>query len=256
MARSFGACLRQVRSVSIQMSRRVHELAVLLATSPGTVVTSAQRTVAQRTGAVGVLLIVTGVLLVSALEAYSTPFWHDEMYTAILSQLPDSQALSRALSDGVDGNPPLFYYLTRFSRVLIPDDHLAYRTPSIAGFLLVLVCIYAIVSTRVDRLSALAASSLLLALPVASYAYEARPYTPMVACVCCAVLAWQRVGHGHRNEWALRNRPRRRLVFPLLRGARMAGFHSRRVCAVVRAQDMSTPCLGGALSGRPSACAL
>ena len=49
MARSFGACLRQVRSVSIQMSRRVHELAVLLATSPGTVVTSAQRTVAQRT---------------------------------------------------------------------------------------------------------------------------------------------------------------------------------------------------------------
>ena len=203
MARSFGACLRQVRSVSIQMSRRVHELAVFLATSPGTVVTSALRTVAQRTGAVGVLLIVTDVLLVSALEAYSTPFWHDEMYTAILSQLPDSQALSRALSDGVDGNPPLFYYLTRFSRVLIPDDHVAYRTPSIAGFLLVLVCIYAIVSTRVDRLSALAASSLLLALPVASYAYEARPYTPMVACVCCAVLAWQRVGHGHRNEWAL-----------------------------------------------------
>ena len=185
------------------MNGRVHERAVLLATRPGADVTRAQRTVAQRTGAVGVLVIVTGVLLVSALQAYSTPFWYDEMYTALLSQLPDSQALSRALAEGVDGNPPLFYYLTRFSRVLIPDDHLAYRTPSIVGFLLVLVCVYAVVSKRVDRLSALAASSLLLVLPVATYAYEARPYAPMVACVCGAVLAWQRVGNGHRNAWAL-----------------------------------------------------
>jgi Dolichyl-phosphate-mannose-protein mannosyltransferase len=155
--------------------------------------------------AAAVILLAMGaaVALVSALNAYSRPFWHDEIYTAIISDLPDASAVWPALTDAVDANPPLYYYLARSARFLVPDDHLAYRLPSIVGFLLAMGCIYAVLAGRVDRLSALAASSLLLALPVSDYAFEARPYTLMLAGVCFALFAWQRVDDGPVYAWLL-----------------------------------------------------
>lgn len=149
------------------------------------------------------VVIVALTLYVSVIEAYSRPFWHDEMYTALIGELPDYRVVWTALMEAVDANPPPYYYATRFARTLVSDDHIANRLPSILGFLLVILGVYAALADRVDRISALAAATLPLTLPAASFAYEARPYGLMLACVCCAILAWQRTGHGHQWEWAL-----------------------------------------------------
>ena len=163
----------------------------------------ASRPVGPRAGLIVLVVMLAAALLVSGLTAYSKPLWHDEVYTAILTDLPDRLTVRRALLEGVDDNPPAYYDGTRIAGLLIPDRHLAYRAPSVAGFLFVIVCIYAILSARIDRLSALGATSLLLVTPVAGYAHEARPYALMLAGVCLAILGWQRIGERRWCEWAL-----------------------------------------------------
>jgi hypothetical protein len=149
------------------------------------------------------VLMLAAVLIVSALNAYRTPFWHDEVYTALVSELPNHDAIRRALGDAVDAQPPLYYYVARAAKLIISDDHLAYRVPSVFGFTIAVLAIYLIVSKRGDRLSGLVASALLITLPAANYAYEARPYAALLGCVCVALLAWQRVDNARGAAWAL-----------------------------------------------------
>jgi hypothetical protein len=78
------------------------------------------------------------------------------------------------------------------TRHLVPADHLGYRLPSILGFLGTISCIYVILSRRVDQLSALVGATFVLCTPLASFAYEARPYALMLGCISAAMLAWQR----------------------------------------------------------------
>lgn len=155
---------------------------------------------ARRTDALVLTLLCVLVLSVTTARAISRPFWHDEIYTVLISALPDHRAIWVSLKDAVDANPPLHYYVVRAAQQLVPDDHLAARLPSIVSFLLVILGTHQFLKPRVDRLSALAAPALLLTLPTARYAFEARPYMAMLACVCGAMLAWRRIGDGRRAE--------------------------------------------------------
>jgi hypothetical protein len=139
------------------------------------------------------LLILLTVGLCSTLHAVSTPLWFDEICTVIVSRLPSVSAIWAALDHAVDGNPPVYYLVARATRHVTSGDHLGYRLPSIVGLLGVVFCCYAILSRRVRRLSALVGTAFILSTAVAGYAYEARPYDLMLACVSAAVLAWQRV---------------------------------------------------------------
>ena len=145
-----------------------------------------------RRSSIILLLILLVVGLCSALHAVSKPFWYDEVCTVILCRLPSASAVWKALGNAADSNPPFFYLILRLTRHLVPADHLGYRLPSIMGLLGTISCIYVILSRRVDQLSALVGATFVLCTPLASFAYEARPYALMLGCISAAMLAWQR----------------------------------------------------------------
>jgi hypothetical protein len=138
-------------------------------------------------------LILLAVGFCSWLNAYSKAFWYDEIITVILSRLPNSSEIWTALDHSADTNPPLFYFVARMARQLLADDHLGYRLPSIVGLLGTILCLYVVLSKRVDRLSALVGATFILCTPLAGFAAEARPYALMLGCVAAAIVAWQRI---------------------------------------------------------------
>jgi hypothetical protein len=139
------------------------------------------------------LLILLASGLFSALHAVVKPFWYDEICTVIMSRLANESEIWKALDDAADTNPPLYYSVTRVARQLIPDDHLGYRLPSILGLLGIVAGLYLFLCRRVNQLAALVGASFVLCTPLASYAFEARPYALMVGCISGAILAWQRI---------------------------------------------------------------
>ena len=147
----------------------------------------------RRRGAAVLLLILLVVGLLSALQSISRPFWYDEIYTVDISRLQGAREIWRALDDAVDVMPPVFYMTEKAARLLVPDDHLGYRLPSLLGLLGTICCVYWILSRRVDFMAALLGGVFVLCTTLPYYASDARPYTLLVACVSCAVLAWQRI---------------------------------------------------------------
>ena len=128
----------------------------------------------------------------STLQALSKPFWNDEIITVIVSGLPGLRGVWNALDDAADTNPPGFYLAARVARWFVADAHLAHRLPSIAGFLIVIACVFLFLSRRVSNLAALVGATFLLTTPLGEYAYEARPYALMIGCVSAAMVFWQR----------------------------------------------------------------
>lgn len=147
-----------------------------------------------RSSAALLLLILVTIGFSTTLQAIDRPFWYDEICTVILSRLPNVSEIWKALNNAADTNPPLYYLITRFGRHLIDDDVLGYRLPSILGLLVTVVCIYAVLARRVDRLSAIVGAAFVLGTPLVTYGSEARPYALMIGCVAAAMFAWQRIG--------------------------------------------------------------
>src|SRR4029450_12529383 len=53
--------------------------------------------------------------LTTCYRASQKSLWSDELYTLYVSRLPDLVSCWKALTSGVDSNPPLFYVLTRLA---------------------------------------------------------------------------------------------------------------------------------------------
>src|SRR5262249_42462049 len=140
-------------------------------------------------------LVLIAILLVAAvcstLHALLKPLWFDEIITVAVSGLPSTRDIWRALDDAADTNPPGIYLLARSARWFVADDPLAPRLPSIAGLLVAMICVFLFLSRRVSNLSALVGSAFLLGTPLAEYAFEARPYAAMIACLAVAMVCWQ-----------------------------------------------------------------
>lgn len=143
----------------------------------------------------GVILLAIVALCVaqSILAAIAQPFWYDEILTVILSRLPGAHEIWNALQNAADTHPPLFFIVARFARHIVPDDHLAFRLPSILGLSITITFVYLALSKRVSHLSALVGATFLLSTELVAFAYEARPYSLMIACAAVAVFAWQRI---------------------------------------------------------------
>src|SRR5687768_1660428 len=152
-----------MRRASLAVWGRARQFIAALESSPFAAVGVAERNFIRRVDALVLTLLCVLVLSITTARAISRPFWHDEIYTALISALPDHRAIWVSLLDAVDANPPIHYYLVRAAQQLVPDDHLAARLPSIVGFLLLILGTHQFLKARVDRLSALAAPTLLLA---------------------------------------------------------------------------------------------
>ena len=125
-------------------------------------------------------------------QAHITPFWYDELFTVHVSMLRTPEAIWRALLNGVDAMPPLYYWLNGWLSRLPVDPHIAFRLLPIAGFCLGMIGVYGFVATGFGAAWGLVAAMLLGLSPMALRAVEARPYTLIVGFLAVAAAIWQR----------------------------------------------------------------
>ena len=142
----------------------------------------------------GLLGLVAYALARSLAYARMRPLSIDEVLTHAVCRQANLPAIWKALSHGVDGQPPLFYLIERSLALLNPDEHIGYRLLPVLGFVCTLALLYVFVRTRNGATPALICASLLLMTPLFTiYAAEARPYTPLTACIAIALVCYQRV---------------------------------------------------------------
>jgi hypothetical protein len=149
-------------------------------------------------GGVAVLYVVG-----TAGRASQKLLWHDELFTLYLTRLPSVHDVFVTLAAGTDGVPPLFHLFTRLVGSWFGYGLVGIRLPSIAGFLVAVICLYAFVSKRCGPLYGLVASVIPIASDAYIYAYEARPYGMVLGCAGLALISWQSATSGIRRRLAL-----------------------------------------------------
>jgi len=122
------------------------------------------------------------------------PLSIDEVLTQAVCRQASLPAIWKALSQGADGQPPFFYLIERSTAWVILNEHIGYRLLPALGFLCTLILVYVFVKTQNGAVPALVCASLLLMTPLFTiYAAEARPYSPLTACIAIALVCYQRV---------------------------------------------------------------
>ena len=130
------------------------------------------------------------------------PLWNDELFTYYISRLSVADMWS-TLRTGVEQTPLTFYLATRGSVELVGDGGIGMRLPELAGYLLMSVCLFALVARRSTPLYGLVAVLFAVATIAFGYAYEARAYGLVLGFSAAALLCWEVAAEGG---------PRRRLA--------------------------------------------
>lgn len=138
------------------------------------------------------------VILISGLYLYTvwpvasrTPLWHDEIVTYLVAKLGGPEHIIEALLAKVDNHPPIDYIARHFFLSAFGDSELAFRMPSILGFLVAALCLYVIALRRTSPAAAIVAFSLPLGTAVLNFATEGRAYSLLLASMALSFLAWQ-----------------------------------------------------------------
>ncbi|MCI0602244.1 glycosyltransferase family 39 protein [bacterium] len=159
----------------------------------------------------------------SGLLSFRKVFWNDEMYTLYFSRLRIWPDLWWALSTGGDQLPPLSILLTKVSSWMFSENHISIRLPETAGFLVMSLCLYRIVSQRITPAYGLVAMVFPWITPAFSYSYEARPYALVLGFSTLSFLCWLSITED-------RNRKRNLFVlFLSLLGAWMSHYYGMLV---------------------------
>ena len=152
--------------------------------------------------AVFVTLAAISTSLVCATAA-RRPLWYDELMTLHMVSAPDVASFWRMLVGGTDLNPPLHHLTVRAVTSFLGYGPLALRVPSIAGFGLMAVCLYAIMRRHVGRAAACVALLFPFTTRAYWYAFEARPYGLMMGFCALAFFCWQSAAADRRRTLAL-----------------------------------------------------
>ena len=153
-----------------------------------------------------VVLVVFSIVyfLLTFFRAHRKLFWFDELFTVYLARLPDFRSVWRALVNGVDLNPPLFYLITRFSEHVLGEGHIATRLPAILGFWVFCLCLFRFVSLRLSAVSACVGMLFPLVTGAYWYAYEARAHGVVLGFCGLALVSWQAAAdRAERRGWWL-----------------------------------------------------
>ena len=130
--------------------------------------------------------------------------WHDEVFTIHIARQPSLANVLAALGSGMDANPPLSYLATRAACAAVGANPVAYRLPSVAGFWVLCLCLFAFVARRCGRPFACLAVLFVLATDAHhTFCYEARPYGLLLGCAGVALLGWQRAAEERGRRLAL-----------------------------------------------------
>jgi hypothetical protein len=156
---------------------------------------------AQRWARYGISLLVIYAVLRAVVAAHARALWFDEIFTWALARQPDVGAIWGALKKGVDTQGLLFDLVQR-AVAWIPNIEIGFRLPSIFGFAISVIGVYAFVERRSGGfIGLLSAASLLLTVlfvPVRAVAcaIDARGYSLSVACIAIGLVAYQRATKG------------------------------------------------------------
>ena len=154
-----------------------------------------------RNPALFVILFSCSYLAMMLYRAHRKSFWFDELYTLYLSRIPDLPTLWKALTSGIDFNPPLFYTLTRFAGMLFGDGEIATRMPEIIGLWVFCISLYIYVSRIASPLAGMVSMLTPLVTVATYYGYEARPYGIVLGFTGLALVCWQAAGQEPRRLW-------------------------------------------------------
>jgi len=148
------------------------------------------------------LLLVLGLAFFAATipRARATPFWHDEIYTLLLSRVPSVGDIWSAARSGADLTPPLNLYLTRAAESLAGAGHVSSRLPALFGFSLMTLAVFQIVRGRSNVLVACSAALLPWYTQGYRYSYEARGYGMMLGLCALLFWSWSEAAAGRRRR--------------------------------------------------------
>ena len=144
-----------------------------------------------------IALAVACLAALAMMVARDKPFWHDEIYTLLISQLPFA-TMYRAAADGIDLAPPLNTALTRVVHLAVGAGPVTSRLAPIASFLAASFLMFVIVRRRAGTLPALTAALLPAALQSWPFADEARGYALSMACFAAALYGWFEAAAGRQ----------------------------------------------------------
>ena len=147
------------------------------------------------------ILILLGAVCVARVVPASIvkPFWHDEIYTIVMSRLPSVQAMWSAGVDGVDLSPPLNALLTRGAHAVFRVGNVATRLPPLAGFMVAVCFIFLLVWRRAGSVAAVSAALLPFVTAGLRFASEARPYGVMMGLAAVTLYCWMEAAIGRHR---------------------------------------------------------
>ena len=140
----------------------------------------------------GLAVLVAYAAIAGIFRAASKPFWYDELCTLAVAQQPRMSAMVDALQHAADSQPPPFYLVERVSGAIGPNEHIAFRAPSVLAFCCVVLCTFIFVRKRSSGKCALICATVpFISILYDPYAVEARGYILVTACVAIAMVCYQ-----------------------------------------------------------------
>jgi len=133
--------------------------------------------------------------LVLVWKLAARPLWFDELTTFYIARQPTVARMMEALRS-VDLNPPLNYFLTRWSVALLGTAPWATRLPALIAFWGGSAAIFALMRRRASSLVAAVGVLLFWSSPYFSYAAEARPYGLLLGLSTILLWAWDPPANG------------------------------------------------------------
>ncbi len=127
--------------------------------------------------------------------------WNDELFTLYTSQLA-SVDIFKALATGLDLHPPAGYFVVKATTLIFGDGLVQARLCALAGFALACLAIGRFVGRAAGALPGTVAMLIPFVTGAYDYAFEARPYAPMLGLSAVALVCWQATG-GPRRRVAL-----------------------------------------------------
>ena len=127
--------------------------------------------------------------------------WNDELFTLYTSQLA-SVDIFKALATGLDLHPPAGYFVLKATTLTFGDGLVQARLCALAGFALACLAIGRFVGRAAGALPGTVAMLIPFVTGAYDYAFEARPYAPMLGLSAVALVCWQATS-GPRRRVAL-----------------------------------------------------
>ena len=138
----------------------------------------------------------------ASVRAAKERLWFDEFFTFHIARLGSIGEIWEALLDAADALPPLSFVLTAAAHAGFGAGEWATRLPSILAWGVASGALFHLIAKRYGAACGLAAMLLTWLTWGYEYAYEARPYSLVVAFGALGLLCWRALCEGRRPKTA------------------------------------------------------